>query len=140
MFPNTGFYLDSDGNRKNIIELFTGSVKIITSDHELIHKKKGYSISGIFASVANSATVSYAFKTPTVDSGIFVHLEFKEFQASANKVRVDLYEAPTNAPINGNDLSARNRNRVGTIPTSAMQAVKSGMAIDLTGATLLNSE
>lgn len=122
------------------VETVTNAQKIITTDHANIHSSMGFSVSGIFASVANGATVNYAFKTPSVASGKYIHLKYKEIQSSANKIRVDLYEAPTNAPINGNNLTPYNRNRVGTPTATAMQSVKSGMTIDLTGATMINSE
>ena len=112
----------------------------INSDHAGVHKGQGYSISGIFSAVANSTTVNYAFKTPTVASGLYIHLKFKDIQATGTKVRVDLYEKPTNAPTVGTDLVAINRRRVGTPPVTSMQAIKSGMTLDLTGATTLNSE
>ena len=108
---------------------------IITSDHIRIHEGEGFSISSIFTGVANLATVNYAFKTPTVASGKFIHLKHQEFWASANKVRTDFYEAPTNAPINGSSLAISNRRRTGVLPVSNMQAAKAAMDIDLTGAT-----
>ena len=138
--PNTGRFLDETDIARNIVEAVTGAIKTITSDHAAIHKGEGFGISGIFSGVANSSTVNYAFKTPSVASGKHIHLKYKDIQATANKIRVDLYEAPTNAPTNGTDLTPVNRNRVGTPTATSMQAVKSGMTLDLTGATLLNSE
>lgn len=122
-------------NSENLpLDTFTGSVTVITSDHNKIHQGEGFSISGIFASVANAATVNFAFKTPTVASGKYIHLKHEEFWGSGNKIRTDLYEAPTNAPTNGTDLTAINRNRTGTPTATAMQAIKSGMDVTLTGA------
>jgi hypothetical protein len=121
-------------------ERVTDSKIVITSDHTLIHAGRGYSVSGIFTSVANGATVNYAFKTPTVASGKIVHLKFKEIQSIGNKTRVDFYEAPTNAPTSGSDVAQINRRRLGTPPVSNMQAFKSGMTLNLSGATLLESE
>lgn len=135
MHAASGRFLDENSNARNVIDITTGAKKIITSDHANIHASQGFSISGIFASVANSATVNYAFKTPTVAAGKIIHLKHQEFWASANKVRTDLYEAPTNAPTNGSVLTAYNRNRVGTPVATAMQSIKSAMDIDLTGAT-----
>jgi hypothetical protein len=138
--PKTGRHYDETSTERNVIELVTGGFKIINSDHANIHAGQGYSISGIFAAVANAGVVNYAFKTPTVASGKYVHLKFKEFYATANKVRMDFYEAPTNAPINGGDLVAVNRRRIGSPPATSMQAIKSAMTLDLTGATTLNVE
>ncbi len=121
-------------------ERITDAQKIITSDHGDIHAGRGFSISGIFTAVANSTTVNYAFKTPSVASGKYVHLKFKDIQATGTKVRVDLYENPTAAPTNGTDLVAINRNRVGTPATSGMQFIKTAMDLNLAGAITLNSE
>lgn len=137
--PNTGRFQDENNTPRNIIERVTGAVNSISSDHAAIHSKWGYAMSGIFVSVANGATVNLAFKTPTVASNKYVHLKREEFWASGNKVRTDLYEAPTNAPTNGTAQPVVNRNRVGTVPDTAMQDVKSGMTLDLTGAINLET-
>lgn len=125
--------------REVAIDFVTSGQEVITTDHAAIHKKWGYSISGIFANVANGATVNYAFKTPTLASGKIIHLKVKEFYAVGNNIRADLYEAPTNAPTLGTDLSAYNHNRISPIPPTKMQAIKSGMTLDLTGATMIES-
>lgn len=136
--PSSGRYLDENSEERNIIDTTTGAPKIITSDHSKIHEGEGFSISGIFTGVANAAVVNYAFKTPTVASGKYIHWKYRDLQATSSKVRVDFYEAPTNAPINGTNLAAYNRNRISATVT-AMQAIKTGMDLDLTGATMLNS-
>ena len=126
-------------NKNNMVEIaadpITRGIETISTDHAGIHKGYGYSISGIFASLAAAATVNYAFKTPASEK--VIHLKYKEIQATANKIRVDLYEAPTNAPTLGTDVAAINRARIGTPVVTKMQAVKSGMTIDLTGATVI---
>ena len=124
---------------QNWTEGVTRGIRTITTDHGGIHAGYGYSVSGIFTGVANAATVNYAFKTPTAASGKYVHLKYKDFAATGTKVRSDLNEAPTNAPINGTDLAAINRNRVGTPTASAMQAVKTAMDINLAGVTVIDS-
>lgn len=119
---------------------FTDGKRIITTDHSYIHDGIAFSVTGIFTSVANGATVNYAFKTPTVASGKYIHLKYKEIQSIGNKTKVDFYEKPTNAPTNGSDVAVVNRRRVGTPAVSSMQAFKSAMTLDLTGATTLDSE
>lgn len=90
-----------DGVYREIVsDAMTQGLQVITTDHAAIHASEGFSISGIFAGVANGATVNYAFKTPSVASGKYIHLKFKEFSATANKIRVDLYENPTNGTKN----------------------------------------
>lgn len=123
-----------------VIERVTSGARVITTDHGSIHNKEGYSISGIFTAVANNTTVNYAFKTPTVASGKYVHLKFLQVGATANKVRVDLLEAPTAAPTLGTDLVAYNRNRIGTEVPTVMQAIKSGMTVNAAGAKTLESK
>ena len=140
MQVSSGRVYDENSVVQNPVDTTTGGIKQLTTDHALIHAGKGFSISGIFASVANAAVVNYAFKTPTVASGKYVHLKFKEFSATANKIRMNFYEAPTAAPTNGGDLAAINRRRIGTPTVTAMQAVKSAMDLDLAGATTLNVE
>ncbi len=130
---------DRKGQGINILEWVTRAFRTITSDHAAIHAKEGFGISGIFSAVANGVTVNYAFKTPTVASGKVIHLKYVDIQAAANKVRVDLYEAPTAAPTVGSDLAVINRSRLNTPPASVMQAVKAGMTLDLTGATMLET-
>jgi hypothetical protein len=120
------------------VDRITKSMQVINSDHAGIHEEQGFSVSGIFTNVANGATVNYAFKTPSAASGKMIHLKYKDIQATANKVRVDLYEAPTNAPTGGSNLTAYNRNR-NSAATTAMQAIKSGMTIDTTGAAMLET-
>lgn len=115
----------------------TKSLKNITTDHSGVHEGRGFTISGIFSNVANAATVNFAFKTPA--SGKVIHLKHEEFWGSGNKIRTDLYQGPTNAPTNGTDLTAINRNRIGTPAATAMQAIKSGMDLDLTGALNLET-
>jgi hypothetical protein len=140
MSPSSGRFVDDEGNVHNVIERVTGAKTTINSDHRAIHKGEGFGISGIFVNVANGATVNYAFKTPTVASGKYVHLKYNDISAAGNKIRVDLFEAPTNAPTLGSDLSTINRRRVGTPAVSNMQAVKSAMTIDTTGAVTLETK
>lgn len=132
--PNNGRYMDEGDRVRNIIDMTTGSMTGITSDHRAIHKKEGYHTAGIFTAVANGATVNYAFKTPTLASGKLIHWKFTEMYADGTRVRTDLYEAPTNDPINGTNLAMVNRNRVRPLIDTVMQAFKSSMDIDLTGA------
>lgn len=138
MIPHSGRYLDDLNNSRNIVERVTGGIKGINSDHANIHHGQGFSISGIFASIANAAVVNYAFKTPALASGKYVHWKYRDIQATATKMRVDFYEAPTNPPINGTNLTAYNRNR-NSSNVSAMQAIKTGMTLDLTGAKMINT-
>ena len=130
----------SDGEtRKIAIDKITNATKIITSDHSSIHMGNGFAISGIFSGVANSSTVAYGFKTPSVASGKYIHLKFREFSASGNKVRIDFYENPTNAPTVGVDFTAYNRNR-NSSEVSQMQSIKVNISgLDLTGATMIDS-
>lgn len=128
-----------DGVPHPVIERVTNGARFITTDHGSIHAKEGYSVSGIFAAVANGTTVNYAFKTPTVASGKIVHLKYKQISATANKVRVDLYEKPTADPTLGTDLVAYNRSRYGDDVPSVMQAIKTGMTINTAGAALLET-
>ena len=120
-------------------ERVTNAVRLITTDHAAIHEGQGFSITGIFAAVANASVVNYAFKTPTAASGKYVHLKFRDIVATANKIRVDFYEAPTAAPTNGTDLVPYNRRRIGTPTATAMQAVKISMDLNLAGATMIDS-
>lgn len=138
MSPHSGRYLDDLNNSRNVIERVTGGFKQINSDHALIHASRGFSISGIYTAIANGSVVNYAFKTPSVASGKYVHWKYRDIQATATKMRVDFYEAPTNAPANGTDLTAYNRNR-NSATASAMQAIKTGMTLDLTGAKLIDT-
>jgi uncharacterized Fe-S center protein len=137
--PHTGRYIDESSVARNIIEHVTGAVKIITSDHANIHASEGYSISGIFTSVGNGATVNYAFKTPTVASGKIIHWKYSDIFINGTKARSDIYEAPTDAPINGTDLAPINRRRIAPIRATAMQAVKTAMDITTAGAIILDS-
>lgn len=128
-------YLNGNWHDSLKIDMITHAPRTITTDHSSIHESEGFNISGIFTGVANLATVNYAFKTPTVESGKIIHYKYHEFWASANKVRTDFYEAPTDAPINGTDLTAYNRNRIAATPTATtMQAIKVTMDATFTGA------
>lgn len=114
------------------IDPVTGSQKVISKD-EL---SQGYSISGTITPVADTATTNYAFKTPA-SGGKIIRLKAIEVKATANKIRCDLYEAPTNAPTNGTTLTPYNHNRSGA--ASTMQVCKSAMDLDLTGVTLVET-
>jgi len=118
---------------------FTGAELWMDTDHGKIHDGEGYSSTAIYAAVANAATVNFCFKTPAASTGKYVHWKFVEVLAAANKVRVDVYEAPTNAPANGSDVASINRNR-NSAKTSLMQAVKGAMDVNLAGAVTISSE
>lgn len=121
-----------------VIDRFTEATQIITSDHSYIHDKKGFSISGIFTGVGSAATVNYAFKTPTAASGKYVHLKYNEYSATANRVTMALYEAPTADPTGGTAITPVNRARTGTPPASGMQSVAFGMTINTAGSTTIS--
>jgi len=129
---------DAQG-REVILDRTTSGLPVINTDHVGIHAKQGFSVSGLFASVANGATVNYAFRTPTVASTKIIHLKVREFYAAGNNVRTDLYEAPTNAPTLGTVLASYNHNRIAAIPATTMQSVMTGMTLDLSGATNLET-
>lgn len=110
----------------------------IEAGHHAIHRGWGFSLSHVFASVANGATVNYAFKTPTAASGYYVHTQSIILSATNNNVLYNLYENPTNIPTDGSDITTYNRNS-NSLNASRLQALKSGMTIDTTGSTLLDS-
>jgi hypothetical protein len=106
------------------------------STHKKIHEGNGFNVYANFASVANGAVKNIVFHTP--DDGRYPHMKFREFWTSGSKVDVGLYEAPTNAPTGGTDLTVINRNRNSPKVTS-MQVMKHTATIDTTGATLIDS-
>jgi hypothetical protein len=132
--------LDENSAVNNVVDPVSGGWSVVTTDHRKTHEGLGFSVQGIYTAVANGATVNYAFKTPTAASGKYIHLKYKDIQATAAKMRVDLLEAPTNAPTLGTDLTTYNRRRIGTPTATAMQAIKTGMTIDGTGAATIESQ
>jgi hypothetical protein len=138
LHPHSGRYMDELDQVRNIIERVTGAPRAISSDHASIHAGEGFSISGIITNLANGASTNYAFKTPTIASGKVVHWKYRDVQSSANKIRVDFVEAPTNAPTLGTDLVAYNRSRLSSHGT-AMQTIKAGTTYDGTGAKTIDS-
>jgi hypothetical protein len=119
----------------NALKDLSGAMKVIPTDHSVIHEGKGFNVSANFAAVPNAGVKNIAFKTPASKS---VHLKFREFWTSGSKFNVILYEDPTNAPTGGTDMTAVNRNR-NSQGTTAMQAIKHSATIDTTGATSLDS-
>jgi hypothetical protein len=122
---------------KTRVDDITKAQRVITSDHEAVHDGKVFSVSGIYDAVATSTSVNFAFKTPTVASGKIIHLKYLDIMSSADKVRMDLYETSTEQSA-GVDITAYNHNRLGTPTGTAMQAIKSGITFESTGATMLN--
>jgi hypothetical protein len=129
---------DNGETRQLMADETTKSLKVISTDHSDVHNKKAFSASGIFDNVANLTACNYAFLTPTVESGKIVHLKYIDVQCPASKVRMDIYEAPTNAPTGGADYQSYNHYRVGEVVASGMQAIKANVTFDGTGATMLN--
>ena len=106
---------DNGETEKLKADSITESLKTISTDESAVHNKQGFSISGIFGTVVDSASVNYAFKTPTVESGKIIHYEINDIQSTTNnKVRVDFYEVPI-APASGSDVVAYNHYRVGEV-------------------------
>lgn len=119
----------------NALKDITGAMKVIPTDHSIIHEGKGFNIYSNFASVANATSKNIVFKTPAAK---YVHMKFREFWTSGSKIAVAFYETPTNAPTSGTDLTVINRNR-NSATTASMQAMKHSATIDTTGATLIDS-
>lgn len=110
---------------------------MINETQEAVRNMQGFSLSGLYGSVANSVMINYAFKTPK--NGKMIHLKINDIQSSVtNKVRIDFYEAPDVAPINGSDVVAYNHYRAGEPLPSSMQAIKLNATLDMTGATMLD--
>jgi hypothetical protein len=130
---------DSNENVQLEADSITESLKTITTDHSDIHNKKGFSFSAAFTGVLDAATKALAFKTPSLASGKIIHLVHRDFHATANKIRADFYEGLDADPTFGSDLPIFNHNRTGTIPESAMQAVKFGIDVVLTGGTMIET-
>jgi hypothetical protein len=119
----------------NALKDLSGAMKVIPTDHTVIHDGKGFNIYSNFAAVATGTSKNIVFKTPATK---YVHMKFREFWTSGSKVAVGIYEAPTAAPTGGTDMTVINRNR-NSETTTAMQAVKHTATIDTTGATLIDS-
>jgi hypothetical protein len=128
---------DANESVKLRADTLTKSLKSISTDHSNTHQGKIFSISGIYSDIADSASVNYAFKTPTVASGKIIHLKYVDFVSTNSKVRVDFYETD-NAQLAGTDIVAYNHYRVGEVVPTAMQALKSGVTFEGTGAIMLN--
>lgn len=128
---------NSDGETQKVaIDKVTKAIESISPDHTSIHNGETFIFSGMITGVLDNTTVAYGFKTPA--SGKVIHLKSPELSATANKVRNDLYEAPTNAPV-GTDLTAFNKNR-NSANVSAMQSIiGSIVGLDLTGATMIEN-
>lgn len=120
------------------IDQSAGFEVTLEAGHHAIHRGWGFSLSHIFSSVANGATVNYAFQTPTSDAGYYVHTQAIILSATNNNILYTLYENPTTPPSGGSDITPYNRNR-NSSTTSRLQALKSEMTIDTTGAIVLDS-
>ena len=110
----------------------------ISTDHGKIHDGDGYSVSAIYAAVANAGVVNLCFKTPAANTQKLIHLKYRDILAASKNIRIDLYEAPTDAPINGSALTPINRNR--NSANTSLMTVKSAMDITTAGAININSE
>jgi hypothetical protein len=116
----------------------TKSLKVISTDDSAVHEGKTFISTVFFDDVADSASVNFAFKTPTVASGKQVYLKSMNIFTSGTKVRTDLYET-TLDQVAGNDMPVFNKNRNSEVDT-AMQSVKSGVTFDATDASMLEYE
>jgi hypothetical protein len=105
--PHTGRYLQDNNIVSNIIELVTGAVKGIDSDHSYIHEGRLYQ-SDITQSLS-ATNGTYAISIKTAEDG-YTHYRPSTIIASADKLTVSLYEGAT--VTGGTDLDATNHNRL----------------------------
>jgi hypothetical protein len=90
------------------LDRFTQSPSVITTDHKYIHDGLGFKLIGNTGSLAGDATYSIGFVTPNKASNAYIHFRPALFYASANNMRIELYEGAAlaggsaGAPVNLN--------------------------------------
>jgi len=89
------------------LEIVTGAVAIIDSDHAYIHQKKKYS-AFLKQSIAAGGTLVFCFKTPATK---YVHYRPAQVTPSADKVDLQIFEGAVFTAATGTLLENTNRNR-----------------------------
>ena len=117
-------------------ESLTGFQTMISSDHNYIHQKKGFSISTNTGSLASAATYKFALTTPAASTGKYIHLRPTTFVSSANLMLLQIHEATTFT--GGTLLSADNHFREAD-PEVADSVFKYGVTAALTGRNIIAS-
>ena len=117
-------------------ESLTGFQTMISSDHNYIHQKKGFSISTNTGSLASAATYKFAFTTPAASTGKYVHLRPVSFSSSANLMLLQIHEETDFT--GGTILSADNHFREAD-PEVADSVFKYGVTAALTGRNIIAS-
>lgn len=90
--PQTGRYMDENGNPRNVVELITGGFKEINSDHDLIHKGIGFCMHLYHSSLAHSSNKVYRFKGPDTK---FAHIKNIVVSSQGAPISVELIKDVT---------------------------------------------
>jgi hypothetical protein len=99
------------GSKENILERVTRSFPFIDTDHEYIHEGNFFESSRDF-SLAASAVGLIVIHTPAV---LYLHYRNEKISCSADKLTVELYEAPTVTVDTGVAVTPYNHNRISSI-------------------------
>jgi hypothetical protein len=105
-------------------ERFTQYMGVIESDHAYIHL--GIAFTSVIDCGSISAAYDIAFKTPTVESGKYVHWRPIGIQTSANYCKFELREGDSFS--SGSAITPINRNRISTRTSSMQTFVKNATA------------
>lgn len=89
------------------VELFTGYIGVIGSDHAYIHQ--GLAFTALIETPSASANYNVSFKTPEESVGKYIHWRPIGVTSSANYVSVSMYEGDTYT--SGSAVTPVNRNR-----------------------------
>lgn len=110
----------------------TSMQTVMDSDHSYIHEEKGYSVSTDTGSVAAAGNYKFHLKTPALPH--FIHARPTKFAASANIMKMTIYEDST---VTGGALVYANNHFRGNDKPYPPFTLKKGVTAALTGKNLI---
>lgn len=115
---------------------FTGSLGVMTSDHNAIHIGLGYSVSTFTEGVADDGYVYLELITPNT-ANRYIHLKKWEGWTEGGIAMIEVVESPT-LTTGLTAVTPQNRRRTGTVPSTAV-SVKSNPT-GISGGTVIDSK
>lgn len=116
----------------SLVEVLTGGLRVISTDHALIHLGWGFSFSHVVVNVAAGASLYVQFITPDTRA---IHFKSYEAWSGASRAMFNMYESAvfTNGTT---PVACRNRNRMSS-NVCGVSLASDPSAINLTNAILL---
>jgi len=109
---------------------FTGRQVFISSDHNYIHKGKGFTLSGKSGSIAAGSTFILSMDVP---AGSYIHMRPTIWSSTANVGELRIAEGSTYSAGSGATPRNRNRNSLAI----SLATLKTGVTMTVEGTALV---